>query len=375
MIVGLRIIVSAIVLPVVAGAAPALMPVQGYLTDSGGTPIDGPVTMRLAIHDTESGGEPLFAEEQTVTPVDGRFTAYMGAVATLDLELFASHHDLWLAVAVDQDSWMPRARLGTTPYAAWAAHCGTVPPHEHAPADTALSHEHTVHDVTGAARAEQSCKVGQMVTGIDVYGFIECASPKSFSGMEFAISGLKCPDGEVMVGVQFDGSPACAALPDSGGPAAPTYDGTNFALSGQTCAPGQAMVGISPSGTLICAPINAGGGGGGLEGSGTTNRLAKFSSSSSVSASIVTESSNRIGINDTSPSRTLDVKGDLQVTGDFYWGGNKFSTSSCVVMGGTSCSSACSAHGMSCYKAFKVDGTGTSDSCSQSGFKFCCCRN
>ena len=68
------------------------------------------------------------------------------------------------------------------------------------------------------------------------------------------------------------------------------------------------------------------------------------------------------------------MKGDLEVTGDFYWGGEAFSTSSCVVMGGTSCTTACSKHGMSCYKAFAIDGDSDKTTCSQSGFKFCCCK-
>ena len=143
----------------------------------------------------------------------------------------------------------------------------------------------------------------------------------------------------------------------------------------QTCPPGQMVTGIDGAGKLLCASPPTGGNSGGIEGIGTTNRLAKFSKSDTLTSSIVTESSSKIGINDTSPSRTLDVKGDLQVTGDFYWGGKNFSTSSCIVMGGTSCSSACGAHGMSCYKAMAIDKDSTSTSCSQSGYKFCCCRN
>lgn len=145
----------------------------------------------------------------------------------------------------------------------------------------------------------------------------------------------------------------------------------------QSCLSGQMVTGIDVEGKLICTPVAGAGSGntGEISGQGLTNRLAKFSAASKLTHSIVSEYSNKIGINDTTPSRTLDVKGDLQVTGDFFWGGKSFSTSSCVVMGGTSCSSACSAHGMSCYKAMSIDKTSTSTSCSQSGFKFCCCRN
>ena len=100
-----------------------------------------------------------------------------------------------------------------------------------------------------------------------------------------------------------------------------------------------------------------------------------FTSSDTLDDSVITQSSSKkIGINTTNPGSTLEVKGDLEVSGDFLWGGNGFSTSSCVVMGGTSCSTACSKHGMSCYKAMAIDQDSDSTSCSQSGFKFCCCK-
>ena len=101
----------------------------------------------------------------------------------------------------------------------------------------------------------------------------------------------------------------------------------------------------------------------------------KFTGDHTVSDSIVTDTGSKVGVNQTNPQKTLDVKGDMKVSGDFFWGGNDFSTSSCVVMGGNSCSTACSQHGMSCYKAWVVGSDSTNTSCGQSGFKFCCCRN
>ena len=100
-----------------------------------------------------------------------------------------------------------------------------------------------------------------------------------------------------------------------------------------------------------------------------------FTSSDTLDDSVITQSTtNKIGINTTNPGSTLEVNGDLEVSGDFLWGGNGFSTSSCIVMGGTGCSTACSKHGMSCYKAMAIDKDSTSTSCSQTGFKFCCCK-
>ena len=162
-------------------------------------------------------------------------------------------------------------------------------------------------------------------------------------------------------------------------PTAEAPTGGGYALSGQSCPFGQFVSGISAAGGLICEPAPSSGGGGagdgvGIQGSGTAKRIPVFKNSDTLEDSMITEYNNKIGINITNPGRTLEVKGDLEVSGDFYGGGEAFSSSSCIVMGGTSCSSACSKHGMSCYKAMAIDKDSDSTSCSQSGFKFCCCK-
>ena len=83
------------------------------------------------------------------------------------------------------------------------------------------------------------------------------------------------------------------------------------AMLGQSCPFGQFVSGISPAGVLICAPPPSTGGGGGdgsgLQGSGTPKRLPVYATASTLKPSIVTESSNKIGINTTPPGRTLEV--------------------------------------------------------------------
>ncbi len=369
-----RLVLLMVALPLTSAAAPALIPVTGYLTGADGTPTVAPVPIAFELFEAQTGGDALWTETQTVTPDSGAFTAYLGAVTDLDLGMFADRDNVWLAVAVDGDPPMERVRLGTVPWAAYAQDCGSVPEHTHEDGGgPAGDHSHDADDLSGVALTGQSCPGGEVMTGIALTGGLECGLGQTYSGLDFALSGKQCEDGQVMVGVSFTGTPVCSAVDAAGGV---NYDGTDFALSGKVCPPGQVMTGIDGAGFPVCSALPGGGGGGGdIEGSGTTGRLPKFTGSKKLGNSILTESSNRIGINDTSPSRTLDVKGDLQVTGDFYWGGKKFTSSSCVVMGGTSCSSACGSHGMTCSKAFRIDGESTSTSCSQSGFKFCCCRN
>jgi hypothetical protein len=112
-------LVSLLALPASA-AAPATVPVQGYLTDTGGAVIDGSVSIHFAIYDVAVGGSPLWEETQSVLATDGFFTAYLGQATTLALSLFRDHGMVWLGVAVDGDSEMPRALMGSAPFAAYA---------------------------------------------------------------------------------------------------------------------------------------------------------------------------------------------------------------------------------------------------------------
>ncbi len=353
---GILLSLLLLALPLSARAeAPPYYPVQGVLTDAGGVPIDDSVTMHFALYESEASPDPMWSEQQVVDVEDGVFIAYLGYVEPLYAPFFMDNASLWLGITVGQDKEMSRVYLGSVPFAAYAERCGVAPVHSHPP-----------QDVPGAVAGPQACPEGQSVTGFGGDGGALCAvisGGGTYTGQDFALSGKTCPPNTGMVGVDVAGYPVC-------GPAG-NYSGADFALSGQDCPSGSVATGISYSGFLVCEPS----GGGGLQGSGTNGRIPKFGSNNTLSNSIIHESSNKIGINDTSPSRTLDVKGDLQVTEDFYWGGNKFSSSSCLVVGGTSCFTACSQHSMSCYKAFRIDGESTSESCSQSGFKFCCCKN
>jgi len=341
------------VFPSVARAeSPAFLPLQGVLSDKKGEPIEGNVQMTFTLYDAPVKGKPLWSETQTLLTDRGLFVAYLGTSSPLDLSLFREHGNVWLAVKVEDDPEMARTFLGTVPFSAYAQYCGEVPEHTH-PAD----------QLQGVVKGGQGCNVGQVVTGFSPEGVPLCAPAGTYTGNDFALSAQTCPPNNVVSGVSPDGHVQCVL---AGG----SYDGGDFALSNQKCSSGKVVTGVNTSGTLVCDAA-----GGGIGGDGTAKKLARFYNSTTIEDSIVYDSGSKVGIATTSPSRTLEVKGDLGVSGDFYWGGNKFSSSSCLVVGGSSCSSACSAHGMSCHKAFRIDGPSTSDSCSQSGFKFCCCTN
>lgn len=100
---------------------PAQLPVQGFLTTSDGTPVDGDNSITFSLFASELGGSPLFTETQTVRVEGGYFTAYVGGMGTLDLAIFRDNPEVHLEIQVGGDPPMsPRLAMGTVPYAAVA---------------------------------------------------------------------------------------------------------------------------------------------------------------------------------------------------------------------------------------------------------------
>ncbi|HOX46032.1 MAG TPA: hypothetical protein PK668_20685 [Myxococcota bacterium] len=111
----------------VLAAAPAYVPVQGYLTDADGAPVDAEVSMTLVLWDSMSGGTPVFSETQQVLVEQGFFTLYLGGAGTpvLDLAIFRDNGSLFMGVAVNGEAEMaPRLSMGSVPYAGFAQYAG-----------------------------------------------------------------------------------------------------------------------------------------------------------------------------------------------------------------------------------------------------------
>ena len=116
-------------------AAPSYLPVQGFLTDADGTPINGATSFTFSIYDNEAGGEPLWTETLSSLVEEGVFTVYLGEVESIDMAMFRDYSDLWLGVQVAGDDEMPRVYLGSTPFSGYAEYCGNVPVHAHSYTD------------------------------------------------------------------------------------------------------------------------------------------------------------------------------------------------------------------------------------------------
>ncbi len=111
-----------VALPATAVAeVPGYFPVQAFLTDSEGIPLDGAVDLDFTIYDAETDGEVVFTESHRLRAEAGAFTAYLGENNELDLSIFSTYDQLFLGVSVDGGPELePRQRLATVPYAAHA---------------------------------------------------------------------------------------------------------------------------------------------------------------------------------------------------------------------------------------------------------------
>jgi hypothetical protein len=105
---------------------PALLPIQGYLTDKAGAPLDGSKMVAFRLYTAPTGGSPLHEETLQVVAVDGYFTAYLGddSLHPLDLAKLRDSAKVFLGIEVEKDGeGVPRLQLASTAFAAQAAFC------------------------------------------------------------------------------------------------------------------------------------------------------------------------------------------------------------------------------------------------------------
>lgn len=113
--------------PQAQAGAPPTIPVQGTLTDARGKALDGPVTLTVALYDTEDSEDPRFIETRSIDVEEGAFTFTLGVEQDLDLEMFSDGTPLFVGMTVAGDSEMsPRLPLGSVPCAAFAERAGGV---------------------------------------------------------------------------------------------------------------------------------------------------------------------------------------------------------------------------------------------------------
>lgn len=100
--------------------APALLPVQGQLTDASGAAINDVFAVTFTLYDDASRTTTLWSEDVPVNFVEGYFTAFLGTTNALDLILFRDNSNVYLGVKVGDDTEMEPFEVGSVPYAGFA---------------------------------------------------------------------------------------------------------------------------------------------------------------------------------------------------------------------------------------------------------------
>jgi Chaperone of endosialidase len=112
-----------------ATAVPALVPFSGSLTEPDGKSLSGETAITFMIFKDQTGGEPLFAETQAVTPdASGHYRVQLGATLAngLPADLFASGEARWLEIQAAGQTPQPRVLMTSVPYALKAADSATL---------------------------------------------------------------------------------------------------------------------------------------------------------------------------------------------------------------------------------------------------------
>lgn len=99
-----------------------VVPVQGYLTDSEGTPLSGSVDITFSLYDAQVGGTPLCTDDDLVGVSEGHFYGEMDWCTSDDID----GRQLYLGIQVEDDPEMaPRQAIYAVPYA-WSLRAGAM---------------------------------------------------------------------------------------------------------------------------------------------------------------------------------------------------------------------------------------------------------
>jgi hypothetical protein len=131
---------DATAVPATAAMATVVPHVVQYSGTVAGVTASGPVTLRFALYAAATGGEPVWAEAQTVTvDAKGRYVALLGSTlpAGIPQSVFSSGEAKWLGVTMGEEAELARTVLVATPYSLKASDAETVG--GHAPGDFLLA--------------------------------------------------------------------------------------------------------------------------------------------------------------------------------------------------------------------------------------------
>ncbi|CAN0560461.1 unnamed protein product, partial [Laminaria digitata] len=103
---------------------PALLPVQGQLTNEQEQPLTGEVSLSFSLYEQPEGGTAFCETTRSLTLTHGTFSVYLGQTQPLDFGAFPASGQVFIGLVVDGgEELSPRIQIGTVPYAARASVC------------------------------------------------------------------------------------------------------------------------------------------------------------------------------------------------------------------------------------------------------------
>ncbi len=119
----MRAAVLLCLLPTLALAdVPDTLTVQGALRTDAGVAPDGEYKLKLTLYAAQTGGDELWSEVHAAVSVsEGVFHVQLGVKEPFPAGVFDQNASLWLALSVDSDPELPRARVGSAAYALTAS--------------------------------------------------------------------------------------------------------------------------------------------------------------------------------------------------------------------------------------------------------------
>lgn len=129
-------------------AAPLVLTQQGRLFTDDGEPVSASLTLRFAIYKSEGSATPLWSEDSSVVVEDGYYSVLLGKGASIPPGLFDGEARFLGITVGDDDEMVPRATIGSVPYAISAGTCEDVTGDIH-PTSVSISGVGTVIDENG----------------------------------------------------------------------------------------------------------------------------------------------------------------------------------------------------------------------------------
>lgn len=234
-----------------AFAVPSSLTHQGRLLDDDGTPKTGQATLKFTIYDKKSGGSIVWEskEKQVDLGDSGFYSVTLGGSSNPVDGTKLQGDSLWIGLAVDgNDELSPRIRLRSVPYAVRA---GSV---DNVDWKNVGNKPMGVDDGDDDALGGLQCTSGQ-VPQWDGSQWTCSTSGGTYSGDDFAVSNQSCNMGDVVTGIDNKGQLQCAADSDTTYSAGNglTLNSNTFNLAQQSCMSGQVAVGIDANGAIQCA--------------------------------------------------------------------------------------------------------------------------